>query len=509
MATLALAYESCDQYRVPLSNEALSLAQETFNLRKEILGPDNFHTLASMMRLAVALVRVHRPDEAVTLGEKAFKDLQNKLGPEDGVTLNAMGELTLVYDEAGRKDRACALCEQVLKLDRAKYGQSDPDTLMTMNNLANYYSDVGRRADAVSLLEEAVKLTDANDPHLIPLKTNLAGRYLQVGRADDAISLSKTALELSKAKLGANDPLMLDAIYPLVSGYAQTARWVDALPLLEQAVKLGDVGAPRTTQLTKLLREAHFQTGRYDRAKADYELLANSNNSDLLNAIAYRLATDAADAIRDGRLAVELCKKACRLTDFKEPALLDSLAAAYAEAGDFKSAVKWSDNALELTTDSSERIEVTKHRNSFKSGKPCARRSKQCGPFLSKMLLDDMDARIGVLEQQGKVHEARLAIEERLDLSRRLLGMPGIEDQDIIAGQRNLDFQRGLELVHDKNCDEAAILLNGVLDKFPSPADPWVDYWSPIVDVQSEELYNKLASFRPKDRVLRIGALII
>jgi protein O-mannosyl-transferase len=59
-----------------------------------------------------------------------------------------------------------------------------------------------------------------------------------------------------------------------------------------------------------------------------------------LNDLAWLLATDPHPEMRNGAKAVQLADRACTLTKFQAPALLGTLAAAYAEAGDFDKAVR-------------------------------------------------------------------------------------------------------------------------------------------------------------------------
>jgi tetratricopeptide (TPR) repeat protein len=67
-----------------------------------------------------------------------------------------------------------------------------------------------------------------------------------------------------------------------------------------------------------------------------------------VNQLAWLLATSPIDAFRDGKKAVELATQACTMSNWKRPGVIDTLAAAYAEAGDFDNAVKTENQCLQL-----------------------------------------------------------------------------------------------------------------------------------------------------------------
>jgi outer membrane biosynthesis protein TonB len=61
--------------------------------------------------------------------------------------------------------------------------------------------------------------------------------------------------------------------------------------------------------------------------------------------------------------------EACKLTDYTQAHVLSTLAAAYAESGDFESAVKWSQKAVELGKPE-QKADLAKEMETYKAQKP-------------------------------------------------------------------------------------------------------------------------------------------
>ena len=93
----------------------------------------------------------------------------------------------------------------------------------------------------------------------------------------------------------------------------------------------------------------------------------------MLKELARLQATYPAAEFRDDAKAVENATKACELTDWKNADYVDTLAASYAEAGDFDSAVEWQKKAIDLLTEdisAESRSNYESRLNLYQSGKP-------------------------------------------------------------------------------------------------------------------------------------------
>ncbi len=89
---------------------------------------------------------------------------------------------------------------------------------------------------------------------------------------------------------------------------------------------------------------------KYQSALDDYKesIRLNPTFGGAYNGLAWIYATCTDGSFRDGKKAVENGLKACKISGWKKDVHLDSLAAAYAENGQFDEAVKWQKKATEL-----------------------------------------------------------------------------------------------------------------------------------------------------------------
>lgn len=86
----------------------------------------------------------------------------------------------------------------------------------------------------------------------------------------------------------------------------------------------------------------HQRRGDFTLAAKDFTdaVEYDPENPTTLDDLAWLLATCPIASVRDGKKALTVSKKACELTEFRNMLLLETLAAAYAESGDFTKAVQ-------------------------------------------------------------------------------------------------------------------------------------------------------------------------
>lgn len=119
---------------------------------------------------------------------------------------------------------------------------------------------------------------------------------------------------------------------------------------------------------------AYQLQGNVNQAIADYTEAIRLDGGDVraLNNLAWLLATYPDSTVRDGAEAMRLATRACELSNWESAAALSTLAAAYAEAGDFAKAVYWQKKALEMTPVSEgEGSRFAKHLELYQEGRPC------------------------------------------------------------------------------------------------------------------------------------------
>jgi tetratricopeptide (TPR) repeat protein len=98
------------------------------------------------------------------------------------------------------------------------------------------------------------------------------------------------------------------------------------------------------------------------------------NNILISNSAAWLLATTDDTSIEDANRAIVLSERACELTGYKDPSILDTLAAAYAASGKFEDAISTANKAVDsakatghkdLANDIQERIKLYQARQRY------------------------------------------------------------------------------------------------------------------------------------------------
>jgi len=179
------------------------------------------------------------------------------------------------------------------------------------------------------------------------------------GGTDEAIADYTEALRLN--------PNFVDAYVNRGLAWSSEGEDDKAIADLTQAIRLSP-----TSAYAYCARGSGFRKkGDIDSAIADYTeaIRLDPNFARAYNVRAWIAASCQDAKYRNGKNAVADATKACELTAWKIGAWIDTLAAAYAEAGDFPSAVKWEEKAIELAPEKSKG-DLRSRLDLFKARKP-------------------------------------------------------------------------------------------------------------------------------------------
>jgi Tfp pilus assembly protein PilF len=168
------------------------------------------------------------------------------------------------------------------------------------------------------------------------------------------------------------DPAFWPALYVRAQIYLREGKYDLALKDCNEALR-----QDRSVVEAALLRaDVNARLGKYGEALKDYNYLVslhpkNVTLARILSDRAWFYATCPNGSFRNGQQAVKDAKVACSIMVWKDEDMIDTLAAAYAETGDFNSAVQYATQALtikDIPPEDSKRIQ--RHLESFQQRKP-------------------------------------------------------------------------------------------------------------------------------------------
>ena len=168
------------------------------------------------------------------------------------------------------------------------------------------------------------------------------------------------------------DPAFWPALYIRAQIYSHEGKYDLALKDCNEALR-----QDRTIVEAALLRaDINARLGKYAEASKEYDYLVSLHPkrvtlARVLSDRAWFYATCPNGSFRNGQRAVKDAKAACSIMVWQDEDMMDTLAAAYAETGDFNLAVQYASQALgvkDISPADAKRIQ--RHLESFQQRKP-------------------------------------------------------------------------------------------------------------------------------------------
>jgi tetratricopeptide (TPR) repeat protein len=200
------------------------------------------------------------------------------------------------------------------------------------NNLGYIFLQEGKPDESAACFTELLK----QEPNLLNANFGLAMALSMQGKYDEAVGYFKKVLEL--------DPEFPNVRSKMGAVLLMAKRPDEAVACLNEALKNSD----DKMEVYVNLAIAYSQLGDFKQSIQNRNKAAalQSNNPEVLNNLAWLLATSGDISMQDADNAVKYAERACKLTGNKNTGFLDTLAAAYAAAGRFDDAKATAERAI-------------------------------------------------------------------------------------------------------------------------------------------------------------------
>jgi tetratricopeptide (TPR) repeat protein len=247
--------------------------------------------------------------------QEAYQEYRSS-NPRNARDFNLRGA---TYLQKRDYDKAIGDCDQAIRLD--------PRLAKAYNNRGLAYMQKGDFEKAIVDFDHAIHL----DPKDARVNMNCGTAYMGKRDYDKAIAAYDQAVQL--------DPTDARIRMNRGTAYLRKLDHEKAISDYDHAIQLD----PKDARVRVNRGTAYMRRHEYDKAISDYDYAIRLNPRDAAayKNVAWLLATCPQLCYRDGKKAVEYATKACALSEWKDPNAVKTLAAAYAEMGDFENAVKW------------------------------------------------------------------------------------------------------------------------------------------------------------------------
>ena len=266
----------------------------------------------------------------------------------DPMVLHAYLGRAAAQGEKGEYDAAIAGLDQLIRIDPKL-----PDTYLVRAAGWKHKKQYDR---AVADLTEAIRL----DPRNAVGYHERGSLYGELKQFDQAIADYSMVIRL--------EPNVASCYCSRAFAFKAAKNFEKAIADYNEAIRLDPKDSDAYCGRGWVWHEMH----QYAAALADFDQALRTAARDVcaIDGRAWIAATCPDASLRDGKKAVELAIEACELSRWKEAYCLETLAAAYAETGDFPSAVKWQTKAIELEADPKEKADYEGRLKLYQDKKP-------------------------------------------------------------------------------------------------------------------------------------------